>query len=121
MVDIPDRPSELRLSRRNRLVVYYLVGLVLLVLAYATVYNTALARLEGVDQSIFASVEFVVQTMTTTGYGQDSGLWTHPLMFLFVTLTQVSGIALGFFTLRLIVIPLFTDAEIDLDDRLTPK
>jgi voltage-gated potassium channel len=115
------RFSEIELSRRNRLIIYYLVGLVLLVLLYAVVYNIALARLEGVDQSIFASFEFVVQTMTTTGYGQDSGLWSHPLMYLFVSLTQISGIGIGFFTLRLIVIPLFTGAEVNLDDRLTPK
>ncbi|WP_276249945.1 NAD-binding protein [Haloarcula rara] len=93
----------------------------LLVLAYTATYNVALARLEGVDQSIFASFEFIVQTMTTTGYGQDSGIWTHPPMFLFVAGTQISGIALGFFTLRLIIIPLFTGAEVNLDSRLTPK
>jgi Trk K+ transport system NAD-binding subunit len=115
------RFPEIEFSRRNRLVIYYLVGLALLVSLYAMVYNVALARLEGVDQSIFASFEFVVQTMTTTGYGQDSGLWSHPLMYLFVSLTQISGIAIGFFTLRLIVIPLFTGAEVNLDDRLTPK
>ena len=109
------------LSRRNRLVAYYLVGLVVLVGTYAVVYNVALARLEGVDQPMVASFEFVLQTMTTTGYGQDAGLWTHPLMYLIVMLTQLSGIGIGFFTLRLIIIPLFTDAEIDLDDRLTPK
>jgi len=97
------------------------VGLVVLVLAYTATYNLAMARLEGVDQSLFASFEFVVQTMTTTGYGQDSGYWSHPLMFLFVAGTQISGIALGFFTLRLVIIPLFTGAEVNLDDRLTPK
>jgi hypothetical protein len=100
---------------------YYLVGLVLLALLYAVIYNIALARLEGVNQSIFASFEFVVQTMTTTGYGQDSDLWSHPLMYLLVSLTQISGIGIGFFTLRLIIIPLFTGAEVNLDDRLTPK
>ena len=121
MVDLPDRLSDIQLSRRDRLVAYYLTGLVLLVLAYTVTYNVALARLEGVDQSIFASFEFIVQTMTTTGYGQDSGIWTHPLMFLFVAGTQISGIALGFFTLRLIIIPLFTGAEVNLDNRLTPK
>ena len=84
------------LSRRNRLVAYYLVGLVVLVGTYAVVYNVALARLEGVDQPMVASFEFVVQTMTTTGYGQDAGLWTHPLMYLIVMLTQLSGIGIGF-------------------------
>ncbi|WP_435067817.1 potassium channel family protein [Haloplanus sp. C73] len=113
--------TDLDLSRRDRLIVYYVVGLATLVLVYAAAYNTVLARLEGVDQSIFASFEFVVQTMTTTGYGQDSGLWSHPLTFLFVSFVQLSGIGIGFFTLRLIIIPLFTDAEVNLDDRLSRK
>ncbi|MFC6874440.1 NAD-binding protein [Halobellus marinus] len=121
MVDLPKRLSDIQLSRRDRLVLYYLTGLAALVLVYTVTYNLALAQLEGVNQSIFASFEFIVQTMTTTGYGQDSDLWTHPAMFLFVAATQISGIALGFFTLRLIIIPLFTGAEVNLDNRLTPK
>jgi len=121
MVDLPERLSDIELSRRDRLVVYYLTGLAVLVLVFTVTYNVALAQLEGVNQSIFASFEFIVQTMTTTGYGQDSDLWSHPLMFLFVAATQISGIALGFFTLRLIIIPLFTGAEVNLDNRLTPK
>lgn len=118
---IPRPLSEIDLSRRDRLVVYYITGLALLALFYTVVYNLALARLEGVNQSIFASFEFIVQTMTTTGYGQDSGLWSHPLMYLFVAGAQISGIAIGFFTLRLIIIPLFTGADVNLDDRLTTK
>lgn len=74
MVSFPLALSEIELSRRNRLVVYYLVGIGVLVLTYTVVYNLALAQLEGVNQSLFASLEFVVQTMTTTGYGQDSDL-----------------------------------------------
>ncbi len=112
---------EIEFSRRNRLILYYFVGLGVVIFTYTMVYNLAMAQLEGVNQSIFASFEFVVQTMTTTGYGQDSAVWSHPLLFLFVSLTQISGIGIGFFTLRLIVIPLFTGAEVNLDDRLTPK
>ncbi|WP_251342265.1 NAD-binding protein [Haloplanus halophilus] len=121
MVSLPERLSDIELSRRDRLILYYLTGLSVLVLVYTVAYNVAMWRLEGVDQSIFASFEFVVQTMTTTGYGQDSGHWSRPLMFLFVAMIQISGIGIGFFTLRLIIIPLFTDAEVNLDDRLTPK
>jgi Trk K+ transport system NAD-binding subunit len=117
---VPSIP-DVELSRRDRLIVYYLAGLGLLVSLYSVTYNVAMSELEGVDQSIFVSLEFVVQTMTTTGYGQDSDLWSHPLMFLLVSLTQISGIAIGFFTLRLIIIPLFTGAEVNLDRRLTPK
>jgi len=121
MLSLPDWFSEVELTRRDRLIVYYLSGLAVLVLVYTLTYNVAMARLEGVNQSLFASFEFVVQTMTTTGYGQDSGHWSHPLTFLFVALAQISGIGIGFFTLRLIIIPLFTDAEVNLDDRLTRK
>jgi len=42
-------------------------------------------------------------------------------MNLFVVLIQLSGIGIGFFTLRVIIIPLFTGAEINLENRLTPK
>ena len=112
---------EIEFSRRNRLIGYYIAGLVILVLSYTVIYNIAMARLEGVNQSIFASFEFVIQTMTTTGYGQDSGIWSHPLMYLLVAATQISGIGIGFFTLRLIIIPLFSEAEVNLDNRLTPK
>jgi len=121
MVSLTDLRRKFEFSRRNRLVAYYLVGLAVLVVTYTIVYNTAMLVLEGESQSIFASFEFIVQTMTTTGYGQDSGLWSHPLMFVFVALAQISGIGIGFFTLRLIIIPLFSDAEINLDSRLTPK
>jgi len=121
MVSSPWMVPDIDISRRNRRVVYYLAGLVVLVLIYTVVYNLAMARLEGVNQSIFASFEFIVQTMTTTGYGQDSDLWTHPLMYSFVILAQISGIGIGFFTLRLIIIPLFSESEVNLDDRLTPK
>ena len=121
MISVPRSIQEIEFSRRDRLMLYYFLGLGIVVLTYTVVYNLALAQLEGVNQSIFASFEFVVQTMTTTGYGQDSDLWSHPLVLLFVSLTQISGIAIGFFTLRLIIIPLFTGAEVNLDNRLTPK
>jgi voltage-gated potassium channel len=117
----PPNIDDIELSRRDRLIVYYLLGLLSLILTYTVLYNVLLSTLEGVDQSIFASFEFVVQTMTTTGYGQDSGLWSHPVMFLIVSLMQISGIGIGFFTLRLIIIPLFTGAEVNLDNRLSPK
>ncbi len=118
-LELPSKVDDL--SRRDRLVVYYILGLVGLVLFYTVTYNLLLTYLEGQSQSIFASFEFVVQTMTTTGYGQDSDLWSHPVTFVYVAFMQISGIGIGFFTLRLIIIPLFTGAEVNLDDRLSPK
>ncbi|QZP37199.1 potassium channel family protein [Halobaculum magnesiiphilum] len=108
------------LSRRHRLVIYYLIGLTALVLTYTVIYNTGMSVLEGRPQSIFRSFQTVTETMTTTGYGADSP-WETPIMNLFVVFMQLSGIGVGFFTLRVIVIPLFTGAEVDLDSRLSPK
>jgi len=121
MVSLPESPLGLDLNRRDRLILYYFLGLSIVVLAFTVGYNQVMWHVEGVGQSIFASFEFVVQTMTTTGYGQDSGDWSHPVTFLYVSLTQITGIGIGFFTLRLIVVPLINEAETSLDDRLTPK
>ena len=119
---LPDgwSPSTVDLSRRNRLIAYYLVGIAALVTLYALLYNVGMATFEGEDQSLVHSFGIVVETMTTTGYGADSP-WGSTAMNFFVIFMQLSGIGLGFFTLRVIVIPLFTGAEVDLDARLSPK
>ncbi|WP_435062917.1 potassium channel family protein [Halobaculum sp. EA56] len=108
------------LSRRSRLIIYYVIGLAALVLLYTVLYNTGMRVLEGRPQSIFRSFQTVTETMTTTGYGADSP-WETPWMNLFMVFMQLSGIGVGFFTLRVIIIPLFTGAEVDLDSRLSPK
>ncbi|NHX37666.1 MULTISPECIES: potassium channel family protein [Halolamina] len=120
MVSLPDSFSDL--SRRHRLVAYYAVGLVAMVLFLTVVYFYGMRTLEGEgpEYTVFNALTTVVETMTTTGYGADSP-WSHPLMNLYVVFVQLSGIAVGFFTLRLVIIPLFTGAEVDLDSRLSPK
>jgi Trk K+ transport system NAD-binding subunit len=117
---LPRSVPEIELSRRYRLIVYYLVGIAALVVLYGVVYNYGMLVFEGRSQSIFHSVQVVVETMTTTGYGADAP-WESPVMNLFVIFMQVSGIGIGFFTLRLIILPLFTGAELNLDNRLTSK
>lgn len=115
-----DAITDVDLSRRSRLIIYYVVGTVTLVVLFTVLYNFGMRALEGDDHSIFRSLETVVETMTTTGYGADSP-WETPIMNIFVVLMQISGIAIGFFTLRVIIIPLFTGAEVNLDNRLAPK
>ncbi len=108
------------LSRRQRLLLLYVIGLVSIILFYTVVYNTGMRTLEGDQHTLFRSFQTVVETMTTTGYGADSP-WTTPWMNGLVVLMQLSGIAIGFFTLRVLVIPLFERTSLDLDDRLRPK
>lgn len=111
---------QTNLSRRYRLIVYYLVGILTVVLLYSVAYNYGMMVFEGERQSIFHSTQVVVETMTTTGYGADSP-WASPVMNGFIIFMQISGIGIGFFTLRLIIIPLFTGAEVNLDNRLSTK
>ena len=120
MNSLPDSLDDISLTRRDRLIVYYAAGLVVLVGTYTLLYHLGMTHLEGDDHSIFRSFQTVVETFTTTGFGADSP-WETPWMNLFVVMIQLSGIALGFFTLRVIIIPLFTSAEVNLDNRLTPK
>jgi len=124
MLSLPDSfPNLLEdasLSRRDRVIVYYVIGLAAIVGTYTLLYNLGMNSLEGRNHSIFRSFQTVVETFTTTGFGADSP-WDTPWMNLFVVLVQLSGIAVGFFSLRVIIIPLFTGAEINLENRLTPK
>jgi len=120
MNPLPDPLEDVNLTRRDRLIVYYVAGLVVLVGTYTLLYHLGMTHLEGDDHSIFRSFQTVVETFTTTGFGADAP-WETPWMNLFVVMIQLSGIALGFFTLRVIIIPLFTSAEVNLDNRLTPK
>lgn len=108
------------LTRRQRLVVLYAVALTALVLVYTVLYNYGMRTLEGHDHSLFRSFQTVIETMTTTGYGADSP-WETPLMNVFVVFMQVTGIGIGLATLRILVIPLFERAPLDLSDRLTAK
>jgi len=113
-------PTDVDLSRRNRLIVYYVIGLASIIALYSLLYNYGMLVFEGRNHPLPRSFQTVVETMTTTGYGADSP-WDSTIMNVFVVLMQLTGIGIGFFTLRVIIIPLFTGAEVDLDSRLTPK
>ena len=108
------------LTRRQRLVLAYAVVVTLIILLYAVLYNVGMRTLEGESHSIFRSFQTVVETMTTTGYGADSP-WSTPIMNVFMAFMQLTGVVIGFATLRVLVIPLFERAPLDLSDRLTAK
>ncbi|HET7323240.1 MAG TPA: NAD-binding protein [Halococcus sp.] len=115
-----DRLHPWDLSRRQRLVLVYVVGLVSVVLFYTVIYNVGMRTLEDRPQSIFRSFQTVVETMTTTGYGADAP-WSTPVMNLLMVTMQVTGVVIGLLTLRILVIPLFEGTPLNLDDRLSIK
>ncbi|WP_232820584.1 potassium channel family protein [Halorussus litoreus] len=108
------------MTRRQRLVTAWAAVVVAIILLYSVLYNYGMRTLEGHDHSIFRSFQTVVETMTTTGYGADSP-WSSPIMNVYMAFMQLTGVVIGFATLRVLVIPLFERAPLDLSDRLTAK
>lgn len=97
------------MNRRTRLTVYYL-GIVVVVLSgFVVVYNHGMAAWEGRPQPMYRSVEAVVQTVTTVGYGGDAP-WSSPRMNYLVSTMALSGLVLIFAALPVLVVPLFEDA-----------
>jgi len=112
------RPSDL--TRRQRLVGLFVVGIVVLVGSFTTLYYLGMRTVEGRPRTVLHSLNIVVETMTTTGFGSDSP-WDSPWMNLLIITMQATGVLMGFITLRVLVIPLFEQTPLNLDDRLTIK
>ncbi len=117
---VPDSLRLRNLTKRQRLLAVFVLGLAAIVGTYTVLYNLGMQFFEGRPQSVFRSFQTVTETMTTTGYGADSP-WETPVMNVFVVAMQLTGIVIGFVTLRVLVIPLFERAPLNLDDRLSSK
>ncbi len=77
----------------TRRTLYYVVLVLVTTTVLTLVYNAGMAVLEGRPQSLFRSLEIVVQSFTTTGYGEDAP-WQTPQMNLLVIGIQLAGIGL---------------------------
>ncbi len=63
-----------------------------------------MAVLVGQPVTFIYALAVVVQSMTTTGYGEDAALWGTP-MELFMTLTMVAGVSMIFLVLPVFLAP----------------
>ncbi|WP_341538982.1 potassium channel family protein [Natrarchaeobius chitinivorans] len=79
----------MKLTRR---LAVYVGSLFLLIGIYTLAYRWGMATYEGESRTWYQSLEIVVQSMTTTGYGQDAP-WETRWMTALVILIQVTGIA----------------------------
>jgi len=93
----------------KRRTAYYLVGLVALMVVYAAAYRVGAAAFEGESKSFLQSLQFVVETFTATGYGAESP-WSSDPMNVMVILMDLTGVALIFIALPVLVFPLFEEA-----------
>lgn len=97
------------MDRRTRLTVSYLVIVVSVLSGFVLLYNYGMAAWEGRPQPLYRSIDVVVQTVTTVGYGGDAP-WSSPQMNYLVSFMALSGLVLIFAALPVLVVPLFEDA-----------
>jgi Trk K+ transport system NAD-binding subunit len=93
----------------QRRTVGYLVGLVGIMLGYALLYQYGMAAFEDRPRTFLESLQYVVETFTTTGYGSDAG-WSTPEMNVLVILIDITGVVLIFLALPVMLFPLFENA-----------
>jgi len=89
---------------------YYLLGLAAVILAYAAAYDYAMSVFENSPRSYLESLQIVVETFTTTGFGSDAAGWSSWEMLVLVIVMDLTGVVLIFLALPALVFPLFEEA-----------
>ena len=87
----------------------YLVVLFGVMFAFALAYDYGMTTFEGTSQPFYHSLQVVVETFTTTGYGSDAP-WATPEMNALVIVMDLTGVLLIFLALPVFVVPLFEEA-----------
>ncbi len=97
--------SKLRWPRRRtRLLVYYLLTVLGVLLTYAAVYRSFMMWFEGRERDFLSALQMVVQTVTTVGYGEDAP-WHTPQLNALVIAMQLTGLVTLFMLFPLFVLP----------------
>jgi len=74
------------------------------ILLYTLAYDWVMATFEGKERGFFESLLMVVETFTTTGYGEDAD-WQSPATILLVISMMFTGVFFIFMALPLFVVP----------------
>ncbi|MDH5020783.1 potassium channel family protein [Halobacterium rubrum] len=97
------------MDKWQRRTAYYSLALGALMLAFAVAYHHGMRVFEGEPKTFLHSLRVVVETFTTTGYGSDAP-WETPQMNAFVAIMDLTGVALIFLALPVLVFPLMEEA-----------
>lgn len=89
------------LSSRT-VVVRGLLAVAALVVLYTFLYNVGMSALEGRPQSLLLSLQVVVETLLTSGFGGDSP-WQSVEMNVLVSLVDLTGSLVGLLALAAFV------------------
>lgn len=92
------------MKRRQRRALYYVSAFLAVILLYTLAYDWAMLTFEGKERGFFESLLVVVETFTTTGYGEDAN-WESPVLILLVVSMMFTGVFFIFMALPLFVVP----------------
>jgi Trk K+ transport system NAD-binding subunit len=92
------------MRRSTRRLFILLATVPALLFLFAWLYMLAMEHIEGSPRSFGHAVEFVSETLTSTGYGADSH-WEQPLVQAFVVLVQFAGLAITILIFPVFVVP----------------
>jgi len=113
------------MALRTRRTAYYIALVAVTTAVFTVAYNVGMAAWEGRPQPIYRSLEVVIQSFTTTGYGEDAP-WQSPQMNALAIVMQLAGIGLILTAadvfavpwLRSVLSPNAPETVADLDDHV---
>ena len=91
-------------KRSTRRLIALLASLPAAVILFGGLYVLGMTYLEDSPREFWSGLEWAAETLTTTGYGADAR-WHHPLMALFVIVTQFLGMFLVFLVFPIFFLP----------------
>lgn len=102
-------PNRQAMRVGKRRAVFYLMLVFATTALFTVLYNFGMSVFEGRPQPLYRSLEVVVQSFTTTGYGEDAP-WTSPWMNGLAITMQLAGIALILAAVDVFAVPLLRRA-----------
>jgi len=93
------------MERQQRRAVGYLALLAVIMAGYTLAYQVGMAVFEGERVTLVHAFHIVVETFTTTGYGEDASRWDTAGILLLMDAMQLTGVLMLFLTLPLFVVP----------------
>ena len=103
----------------QRRIVQAVSVVIAVVVAYTLLYRWAMFNFEGAERSVFESLQVVIESFTTAGFGGDADQWQTAPMNVLVVMMNLTGVLLVFLALPLFVVPLFQQALEDSPQRST--
>ena len=86
----------------------FVAGIVAAIVVFTLCYDYGMTVFDGRQRTLLESLQVVVETFTTTGYGSDAP-WNSQVMTLFVIVMDLTGVVLIFLALPALALPLLEE------------